>query len=151
MTYIVSTITIILAMSFSIKTILKLICLLGLFACTSKPASAQSLEVSFDDIADRISNTEQRKISRKSDSHIFTRPNLTFSWDGMGYNLSINGIAANDITNMYLVSPSGQQYSLQSLMIATNLYQLSSLQTGYYTIVVQYVSGTLTKNIHLQH
>lgn len=155
MAYLSSTITIILAMSFSIKTILKLICLLGLFACTSKPASAQDMVVEIDDITNRSgnrsSNNQQRKISQEVGLHVYARPGISLHYDGNNYRLSITGMISNDINSINIISPTGQQYPLQSLSVGGNTYQLSSLQSGYYTIVVQSIFGTFTQNFHLQH
>ncbi len=109
------------------------------------------MEVDFIDITDRVVRGEQRKIDAETRQQLMARPDLVFSYDGTDYDLSISGLSASEVTHMSLVSPSGQQYPLHSLAIGTNLYQLSSLQSGYYTIVVQYTTGVITENIHLQH
>lgn len=109
------------------------------------------MEVDFVDVVDRRANNEQRKITQDERVRSFARPNINFSYDGVNYDLTISGIIASQIINMHLASPSGQIYPLDALAIATNLYTLSSLPNGYYTIVIQYTGGVITENIHLQH
>ncbi|MEL7535268.1 MAG: hypothetical protein AAFN10_28485 [Bacteroidota bacterium] len=109
------------------------------------------MEVDFVDVVDRGAKNDQRKITPENGLQIYARPSVSFSYDGTDYDLSISGITANEIINMHMVSPSGQIYPLDALAIATNLYQLSSLPNGYYTIVIQYTGGVITENIHLQH
>ncbi|MEL6593120.1 MAG: hypothetical protein AAFQ68_23680 [Bacteroidota bacterium] len=139
-------------MSISIKTILKLICLLGLFACTSQPASAQDLKVDFDDLAGR-SAQQGRVITHNNTTKSGGQSTIDAVWyfDGADYRLKITGLAETQVTSMSFVDPAGTIYSFAQLQIGNNLYQVSEIPGGYYSIVIQTNNTLITENIHLQH
>lgn len=138
-------------MSFSIKTILKLICLLGLFACTSKSASAQSTNTEFGDIVFRTNastggegENENENVSNQGEAFI-----VQLEYQVGLLSVSVEGLYEEEIGQFYLVDLNGNQYSLLSNQSNSHEYQVS-LAPGYYSVILNTPFELYTHNIYLQ-
>ncbi|MFK7926472.1 MAG: hypothetical protein AB8H47_31275 [Bacteroidia bacterium] len=130
-------------MSFSIKTILKLICFLGLFVCVSKSADAQNTIVDITGDFGRTDSSFDRIIKNPAE--------LQTHFEQQSQQLILKGLPFQDVRSITLVGLSGERILLETRTAQQGVYHLPILKSDYYVLVIESSGKIVTKNIHLRH